>query len=60
MPEYQKTAYLFPGQGAQYPGIGKDLYDQLEVVRATYTEASDALVTTLPTCPSMRPPKKST
>ena len=43
MPEYQKTAYLFPGQGAQYPGIGKDLYDQLEVVRATYTEASDAL-----------------
>ncbi len=38
-----KTAYLFPGQGAQYAGIGKDLYDQLAVVRDTYAEASDAL-----------------
>ena len=43
MPNYQKPAYLFPGQGAQYPGIGKDLYDQLAVVRDTYQEASDAL-----------------
>lgn len=43
MPEPPKAAYLFPGQGAQYPGIGKDLYDQLPIVRETYTEASDAL-----------------
>ncbi len=43
MPNYQKPTYLFPGQGAQYPGIGKDLYDQFAVVRDTYTQASDAL-----------------
>ena len=40
---HQKPAYLFPGQGAQYSGIGGDLYAQLSVVRDTYTEASDAL-----------------
>ncbi|MGR3913891.1 MAG: ACP S-malonyltransferase [Gammaproteobacteria bacterium] len=39
----KKTAYLFPGQGAQYPGIGSDLHAQFAVVRDTYAEASDAL-----------------
>lgn len=34
---------LFPGQGSQYPGIGKDLHDQHAVVRDTYSEASDVL-----------------
>lgn len=43
MPTYQKIACLFPGQGSQYPGLGKDLYDMLPVVRDTYAEASDAL-----------------
>ncbi len=43
MPDPCKTAYLFPGQGAQYPGIGKDLHDQIPVVRDTYAEASEAL-----------------
>ena len=42
-PDHQKIACLFPGQGAQYPGIGKDLYDQFAVVRDTYHEAGDAL-----------------
>ncbi len=43
MSNYQKIACLFPGQGAQYPGLGKDLYEQLAVVRDTYAEASAAL-----------------
>ena len=37
------VAFLFPGQGSQYPGIGKDLFDNHEVVRDTYREASDLL-----------------
>jgi len=35
--------FLFPGQGSQYPGIGKDLFDRHEIVRHTYEEASDVL-----------------
>lgn len=37
------VALLFPGQGSQYPGIGKDLFDNHEIVRDTYGEASDVL-----------------
>jgi [acyl-carrier-protein] S-malonyltransferase len=36
-----KTSYLFPGQGAQYPGMGKDLFDSSEEVRRLFSEASD-------------------
>ena len=39
----RRIAHIFPGQGAQYPGIGADLYAQLQIVRDTYAEASDAL-----------------
>ena len=36
-------AFLFPGQGAQYAGIGKDIYDQFQIVKDTYSEACDVL-----------------
>lgn len=39
----KKVAYLFPGQGAQYAGIGADLFEGYGVVRDTYGEASEAL-----------------
>lgn len=35
--------FVFPGQGAQYPGIGKDLYNAYPLVKQTYQEASEAL-----------------
>lgn len=38
-----KTAYLFAGQGAQYLGMGRDLYDRYESVRATFDEATAVL-----------------
>ncbi|MBN1663663.1 MAG: ACP S-malonyltransferase [Deltaproteobacteria bacterium] len=37
------TAVVFPGQGSQRPGMGKDFFDDLAVSRQVYEEASDAL-----------------
>lgn len=39
----KKIAFIFPGQGAQYPGMGKDFYDGYSVVRETFEEANDGL-----------------
>lgn len=36
-----KTAFLFPGQGAQAIGMGKDLYDGYTTVRELFALASD-------------------
>lgn len=36
-------AFIFPGQGSQKVGMGKDLFDKFEEARAVYAEASDAV-----------------
>lgn len=37
-----KTAFMFPGQGAQYIGMGKDFYEQIPVCREMFDLASKA------------------
>ncbi len=37
-----KTCFLFPGQGAQYPGMAKDFYETSKGVRQLFELASDA------------------
>jgi [acyl-carrier-protein] S-malonyltransferase len=36
-------AFLFPGQGSQTVGMGKDLFDKFPLARQTFEEADDAL-----------------
>ncbi len=36
-------AYIFPGQGSQFPGMGKDLFDQYEIAKKLFNQANEIL-----------------
>ncbi|MBE8949280.1 MAG: ACP S-malonyltransferase [Quinella sp. 3Q1] len=38
-----KTAFIFPGQGAQTVGMGKDFYDNFDAAKKLFDEADNAL-----------------
>lgn len=43
-----KIAFIFPGQGAQYIGMGQDFYEHTETGRKTFDEASQLLGFSMP------------
>ena len=36
-------AFIFPGQGSQFPGMGKDLYENSEVAKQLFDQANNIL-----------------
>lgn len=43
-----KTVFMFPGQGAQYVGMGKEFYDTIPACKAVYDLASEVTGLDLP------------
>jgi [acyl-carrier-protein] S-malonyltransferase len=40
---YRNIMFVFPGQGSQYVGMGKEFYDEFQEVRDIFDEAGDVL-----------------
>lgn len=38
-----KKAYVFPGQGSQFSGMGKDLFEQSEIAKKLFNQANEIL-----------------
>lgn len=43
LPQSTSVAWLFPGQGAQAVGMGRDLYEEVPAARAVFDAADEAL-----------------
>ncbi len=43
MVEPMKVAYVFPGQGSQWVGMGRDLYDVFDSAKAVFNTADETL-----------------
>lgn len=41
--EKANVAFVFPGQGSQYVGMGKDLYERFDVAKQAFLEAEEVL-----------------
>ena len=43
MAEMTKVAYVFPGQGSQWVGMGRDLYDNFDSAKAVFNQVDEVL-----------------
>ena len=43
IPDVSKPVCVFPGQGSQFPGMGRDLYDAYPIAKDIFQEADESL-----------------
>lgn len=58
--KFQRIAFLFPGQGAQYPGMAQDFVHHFSAARLTFEEADDLLKRSISTIVLQGPEKELT